>query len=135
MPKSRAEQKRENRARYYALGRFVEEFETMVDAVRGAIRHFFPMVEPPYDDTKLNVILTNPTLGGAEALAQAWRGIIGESIRYKKYDDDRLKRLKQLFSPIYNEYRDLASLRNVLLHGTWTNNRESLEQYLYKFSG
>jgi hypothetical protein len=131
MSKHTRKQEREAQRRAWALGIFVQEFEHMVDRVRGVILGCTGCT-PFSGDQIVMVILTHQALG-ASALFEIMRGAIGEKWRYLTFPDDRRERLSEIITQIGKEYSDLCKLRNNLLHGTWLVQPTDLSLAIYKW--
>ena len=103
------------------LGRFVQEFELMVDEVRS-----LSLFLVGGHTNRLSVILHHRSMTAA-ALMDVAVGVIGEmakeakydKTKQAKYDKTKQKDLPELVGQIREEYRQLYELRNTLLHGTW----------------
>ncbi len=132
-PKPTRQQRLDARSRYYALGRFVEEFELMVDAMRSASLGLIEGIEPPYADMKVYLVLTHSSMT-AGPLMQVLRGMLGQTMRYHEgLTEQRKKEFMALVGQINSDQSKLVEARNAILHGTWRTSPQDFSLEIYNF--
>ncbi|MGB7246638.1 MAG: hypothetical protein WBC64_08210, partial [Methylovirgula sp.] len=109
--------KKNTREQYEALGRFVEAFELMVEAVRRICVDLLPI--DGERDHLIAVVFHHQALT-AKPLFEIMRATIAQLLTYASHPHKPARAFyKALLSYVQNEYNDLVNIRNNLLHGTW----------------
>ena len=99
---------------FEALGRFVQAFELMVDAVRTTSYSFLSRGDP-----KAALVLLHQSMT-AKSLFEIMRGLYGTLvIEYPFLFQDDKDTINSVLKLCATEYDKLVNLRNDLLHGTW----------------
>jgi hypothetical protein len=107
---------RQTKEQFEELGRFVQQFEQMVDAAR------FSCVQLTSSSAQhqslMNVTFHHRSMT-AEPLIQIMRALYGEKIKTIKPETEEVDTISSILSQIGRDYSKLAGKRNELLHGTW----------------
>jgi hypothetical protein len=116
--------RKNTKAQYEALGRFVEAFEMMVHEARfGCINML--SYDLPIRKAKLIAIPFHHQAFAAKPLFDAFRAILSEIIADPTYQADHrltkshVEQFSGILKAIAGEYETLLQKRNSLLHGTW----------------
>jgi hypothetical protein len=110
------------REQYERLGRFVESFEAMVNAVRTRCIYLLGDDGP---QQRLHLIIFHHQSLTAKPLFELFRAMTIQTISEKGYkdkygiEDAAVNAFRGVLGQINKEYFDLVNLRNSLLHGTW----------------
>jgi hypothetical protein len=110
---------RQTGEQFEALGRFVQEFEQLVDAVRTTSMHLLSSNSPKQQQL-VNVVLFHKSLT-AQPLFEIMRGLYAVFIKEfpERVSADDLEVINAVMRYCATEFSKLAQVRNDLLHGTW----------------
>lgn len=107
---------RQTKEQYEALGRFVQEFEQMVDAARFGC--LMITAGNGREQQRMNIVLHHSALS-AMPMFEIFRALLGTIIYRDGFDIAEQKIFTSVIKDVHERYRSVASKRNDLIHATW----------------
>jgi hypothetical protein len=110
----------ERLAQYAALGRFVVAFEDMVAAARTGAQRMLTAGNSPLHQRLVNIALHHSALS-AVPLMEIFRSLCAEMLQDAAYGwkPADIEPLSSALKQAAKDYGNLASKRNIIVHGTW----------------
>lgn len=124
----------QTKEQFEELGRFVQQFEQMVNAVRFACLQL--TTRGVEHQRLMNIIFHHRSLT-AGPLFEIMRSLFGEIVNDEKnsIEKNEVTAINGVLQQIHTEYQSLLERRNTLLHGTWyigwvSENQKDFSEFL-----